>query len=594
MKAAMNEDFESFDATLPKNYVPSFLRIEGEYFEAPSGLLENSPVCLLGPPGSGKTTTLLRLVEKLSEDKGNIATVFVPCRHVREQFSSNLREFLLQHEPSTEAENLKSLDGIAVILDGLDEIHPDARTDFVDVLESWILQHPSTYFILSSRIASFRPLKSVTLAEIDSDSDAYIKAFIEKAIPDQLNAQELLTLIQGHESLRSLAGSPFFLNLLVSVYLQVGAIPDKLSDFYSAWTDTVLRTWDKSRGISRSAKLLSLPETRAVLSALALRTLRSSNVFFTYKEWHNAVSELTDAPDEATRKTLSESVIGTGIVVQRGVDTYSFAHLTIHEYFAALALLDLEPTDAFTLLSESPFEGIATFYAEMTPYPGRFAAFLLDCDDLDAARRVIDHNPRVNIEDKKRLIALAAEKLGVGTVSFEIQADDLPSDDDAKRVLRYHWMKCIEATSAKEKGDTLEEFARNLFGDVFEVVDVRRHTQFGEIDLICEVKQAAFWQRWPGDCFVECKNQKEKTGVDIANEFAGKCSTIRLALAFLLSVQPLTRPSRDRLARSWGEVGTPDMAWLDGSDISKWLEDETDAESLLKRAVRRAGYGITL
>ena len=579
--------------SLPANHVPSFLRIEGDYYEAPDGLLEHSPVCLIGPPGAGKTTTLVLLAKRLRDTPDNKSPVFVACRHLESPFTPNLNDFVSQFISSKYIEEDR-LSDLVLIFDGLDEIASDVRAEFTNQLQTWMEAYRSTGFVISTRPATYESLKFVTLAEIDSGSDTYIKAFVEKAIDDPSNSRQLLSLIQTNEALRSLAGSPFFLKLLVSLFLEAGAIPDKLSDLYSAWTDTVLRNWDKSRGIPRNAQILNLAETRGALSAIALKTLKSSEVFFTYADWLAAVLSVTEHKEEAARDTLRESALGTGIIVETGVDVFSFAHLTIQEYFAALALLDQGVNDAFAYLRDSSFQGVERFYAEMTPYAGKFAAFLLDCGDLEAARRVISENDKVGVEDKRRLIELAARKLGVGKVSFDIVEERSTTHDDKKEKLREQWHECKTAITSKDKGDTLETFAKGLFGEVFDVVSINRQTPFGEIDLICEVKQAAFWQRWPGDCFVECKNQKTSTGVDIANAFAGKCSTIRLALAFLVSVQSLTKPSKDRLARSWGEVGTPDMAWLDGSDISKWLEDETDAESLLKRAVRRAGYGITL
>ena len=576
---------------LPDNHVPSFLKIEGQYFEAPDGLIEHSPVCLIGPPGSGKTTTLSLLANRLGERPEHYRPVFIPCRRIAKPIPAKLSGFISQFVQSIDTDAHRRL---VLIFDGLDEIPFDVRREFTPKLQHWISSDSETAFVISTRPAAYEPLKLVTLAEIDSGSDAYIKAFVDRTINDPRRAQELYSLIQGNESLRSLAGSPLLLNLLISIFLDYGSIPDKMSDLYSAWTDTVLRRWDKSRGISRSSRILSLAETRSALSAVALQTLESSKVFFTFADWMDAVKHVTAQGQEAARETLHESAIGTGIIVQRGVDAFSFVHLSLQEYFAALALLDQEIKVAFKVLSDSSFSGLELFYVEMTPFPGKFAAHLLDCGDLDGARRVMEKNSRVSLVDKRRLIELAAKKLGVGTVSFGFQEKEPPLDDGKKMKLRELWNKCNEATSTKDKGRALEEFATSFFGEVFEVVNVNRQTRFGEIDLICEVKQAAFWARWPGDCFVECKNQKEKTGVDIANEFAGKCSTVRLALAFLVSVQPLTNPSKERLARSWGEVGTPDMAWLDGSDVAKWLADESDVESLLKRAVRRAGYGFTL
>jgi hypothetical protein len=79
--------------------------------------------------------------------------------------------------------------------------------------------------------------------------------------------------------------------------------------------------------------------------------------------------------------------------------------------------------------------------------------------------------------------------------------------------------------------------------------------------------------------------------VAIVNEFIGKCSTIRVPLAFLVTTTGFTKPARERVARSWSQAMEPDLAWIDKNDINSWLEDETSSEAFLKSIVRRAGYG---
>lgn len=205
-------------------------------------------------------------------------------------------------------------------------------------------------------------------------------------------------------------------------------------------------------------------------------------------------------------------------------------------------------------------------------------------------RRLVNSFPNLSRSEREEIVALMAKKLGVDEISFR-KPTVVDSPDENKAVLRNLWLQCHGDISSQEKGKKFEQFAEKLFGLVFEVVEVRRLTTFGEIDIICEVKADSFWIRWPGDCFVECKNYGDKVGVSIANEFIGKCSAVRVRLAFLVSAGPLTHPSRDRISRSWSQADVPDMAWLDGDDIENWLKNDHDAERLMKNIVRRASYG---
>ena len=206
---------------------------------------------------------------------------------------------------------------------------------------------------------------------------------------------------------------------------------------------------------------------------------------------------------------------------------------------------------------------------------------------------MLDAFPVLPSTELEEIVRLVARRLGVENVAFQEVPETRtePQPTDAKDSLRHLWRKCHSAASPNERGLAFEEFAEGMFGGVFKVVDVRRLTAFGEIDIICEVKAESFWVRWPGDCFVECKNLHDSVPVAVANEFVGKCSTVRVGLAFLVCAGRLTQPARERVSRSWSQGEGPDMAWIDGEDIDDWLLEPTDAENFLKKVVRRASYG---
>jgi len=415
-------------------------------------------------------------------------------------------------------------------------------------------------------------------------------------LPDGHRAAELANAITTQRDLASFATSPFLLSLIIEIFGVRARLPTARSDLYASWVDIALRQWDKSRGIGRRHDYLSLEVTRQALATLALSLSTRKLVRFELSEWFFVITSLLGSDDATSRQaevTFHENVLGSGLVRRMSPEEFAFAHLTLQEYFAAIALQRLETTEALERLDQVPRE-VAAFYAESAEDPMATVRFLVSQGRFDDVRRLVSANPQLERAEREEIVAMMAEHLGVSDIAFRHPVGDEAASNTLavdKSGLRQLWRNSQGDSSPQEKGKKFEEFAEALFGQVFEVVEVRRLTTFGEIDIVCEVKADSFWIRWPGDCFVECKNYGDNVPVSIANEFIGKCSTIRVRLAFLVSAGELTAPSRERVSRAWSQADVPDMAWLDGADIESWLGNDVDAERLLKDVVRRASYG---
>jgi hypothetical protein len=185
---------------------------------------------------------------------------------------------------------------------------------------------------------------------------------------------------------------------------------------------------------------------------------------------------------------------------------------------------------------------------------------------------------------REEIVGLIAEQLGVTEISFPkgIIADN-PTVTLCKIALTDLWLRCHGELTLQEKEVHFEKFCVALFGAAFEVVEVRQLATFGGIDIICEKKADSFWVRWPSDCFVECKNHRDRESVATANEFIGKGSAVSIRLAFLVNARPFTEPARERISRSRSQANVPDMAWIDGEDIKEWLSNNIDDERFLKK-----------
>ncbi len=584
-----------------KRSIQRRVEIHSREKDAVTTLLDESPVCLIGDPGSGKTTILLMAAYAVTRGWARAGIPFfvsaAACAGRDE--AESLESWLLgssDFQPTAElVRHVLSKESLFIFLDGLDELRQEDRNRASTRLRRWLVEYPKHHWSLSTRPIGRPHLPGhVHFARLLDLSHAEIAGVADQIFPRKEVARRLFTAVASNRDLGALASSPLLLRLIAQIYHERAEIPTGRSDLYASWTDIALRQWDKTRGIGRRADFLALEHTQRALADLALKLVREGRVTFDTSDWFSCLRDMNALDDKnmtSAEVTFFDSVLGSGLIRRVGPATFAFAHLTLQEYFAALALLRMETGAALRQLDSTSWEGVASFYAEAAPDPLRAATFFVQHGRLDDVRRLLDAFPHLGRGEREEIVRQVAARLGVTNVFFrpsETQADLAAPSKDSLRPL---WQTCRGASHPAERGTAFEDFATALFGLVFKVVDVRRLTDFGELDLICEVKADSFWIRWPGDCFVECKNLRDAVPISVANEFVGKCSTVRVRLAFLLSAGTLTAPARERISRSWSQADVPDMAWIGGDDIEEWLDDRTDAETFLKRVVRRASYG---
>ncbi|MCG3154401.1 MAG: hypothetical protein DKINENOH_00995 [bacterium] len=587
-----------------KRSIPRRVEIQSREQDALSALLTRSPMLLLGDPGSGKTTLLdmaAFATAKESGDHGPVPFLLRASSCFQPSASTDLvpwlSEFARFDPPESLTRHVVNSGKGTILIDGLDELSSNLREEAFRRLHWWLAEYASNRWVFSSRPIGQPAFPGLVLdVKLLDLSHKEIAQATSLFFENPQDADKLRQVITAQQDLTALARSPLLLGLIAQIFREQKRLPTARADLYGSWTDIALRQWDKARGIGRKIEFLGLEITRNALSMLALRLVQSARNTFELSDWFAVLRELVDINDKAWQSaelTFRENLLGSGLLRSTGPTEFAFAHLTLMEYFASQALLREDSVDALQVISRIPFEGVAAFYADLAPDPIQAAHFFASTGRLDDAKRLLDAFPSLPLPEREEIVRLIAKRLGVDNVSFlrspDARADSRPSD--AKEGLRKLWRECRSAATPNERGLAFEELAKAMFSSVFTVVDVRRLTSFGEIDLICEMKADSFWIRWPGDCFVECKNLRDNVSVAVANEFIGKCSTVRVDLAFLVCAGKLTEPARERVSRSWSQAENPDMAWIDGEDIDEWLRGPIDAESFLKKIVRRASYG---
>jgi HEAT repeat protein len=177
-------------------------------------------------------------------------------------------------------------------------------------------------------------------------------------------------------SVRRLANNPLLLTILAVVYTQEGLrLPRRRVELYDRYSRILIETWNRVRSQAGRpvGKPLEFLTTAKILSSLALwlqqerpsgmargmdvrRQLR--NIFLTRRGY--AVPDgdgrvkgskrpfppptVIEGAEREAETFLQDVREHSGLVVERGRDTYGFMHLTFQEYFAAWALAKM-PTE---------------------------------------------------------------------------------------------------------------------------------------------------------------------------------------------------------------------------------------------------------
>ncbi len=194
--------------------------------------LENGHnIILEAEPGAGKSTTLFQLANSmLIKDE----TVF-PVLLSLPDWSDNkdFLEFIAQTDAFSEQhlslENIRSLarhGHLAFFIDGWNELSGEklgkARVNISNLQK----EYPNSGILIATRSVSLPPKLNMSLNVTLNRLDRYKRnEIIRNAIGDK-KADELIALIDDKTALRQIAQTPFYLDILLSVYQGDGSLPE--------------------------------------------------------------------------------------------------------------------------------------------------------------------------------------------------------------------------------------------------------------------------------------------------------------------------------------------------------------------------------
>ncbi len=159
------------------------------------------------------------------------------------------------------------------------------------------------------------------------------------SIPPQLKAQ------LEHPRIQTLASKPLLLALIIITYQKGKTLPNRRSDLYEACVDTLF-TWDNDISHQLAPTHFSPHDTgskKNLLKRIAWDFHEKGQRYFSRDDLLDVIKKYLKTRPDMNQGTaieseiLDEITLANGLLKEQAAGWYSFLHLTLQEYFTALA-----------------------------------------------------------------------------------------------------------------------------------------------------------------------------------------------------------------------------------------------------------------
>lgn len=338
---------------------------------------------VIGGPGSGKTTLLRRTAQDIYRS-GSKRRRTVPILIYLRDHAGTITKDLNIRLSSLLALGLRTVGGpdephgwfeqqlrkgnCVVLFDGLDEVASQRqRTLVADWVERQIVHYTKNDFVITSRPQGYlsAPISGAAVVTVLAFTETQMTKFVQKwylAVEEHVPggnekdhraraesaANDLLERLAGAPDLYELTTNPLLLTMIVNVHRHRGVLPGSRAKLYREICHVML-------GLRQEAKKIPINLDRdrkeALLRGLAYTMMRRRVANLPR---HEVIDELKPRLHRMSREVSIEDfladVASNGLLVERELDQFSFAHLTFQEYLAAMYISSRE-SERETLIS---------------------------------------------------------------------------------------------------------------------------------------------------------------------------------------------------------------------------------------------------
>ncbi len=323
--------------------------------------LERAPrkrMVILGPPGSGKTTTLRGFmadaVEQVRLDPNKSPLPIYISLPEFAQSGKTLQQYLRTVAADAGVDELFGevlwravREGRAfVCLDDLDYVAPHRRAWIIDWINARAAE-PGNTWIIGSRFSEYKTGQLTQDQFLEWEllpmNHEYRIALAEKLIPllqqafhrlpddSMYTPSSYVEHLEAHPRAADWGKNPLLYSLAAVVFVRTGKLPLSRAELYQEVIEAVLET--------RLKDTIRQTTLRMVLSALALELYLKHQRTITREALLRLLAEIrTRQAENWNTEELARDIINSGIMETVAKATYGYWHSSFHEYFAAVEL----------------------------------------------------------------------------------------------------------------------------------------------------------------------------------------------------------------------------------------------------------------
>ncbi|MEM6840139.1 MAG: NACHT domain-containing protein [Cyanobacteria bacterium P01_C01_bin.120] len=349
-------------------------------------------IVIIGAPGSGKTTLLRHITltyayntyRRRSRQVPKLVPVLLPLHKIRDDITGEqpkaLPTLIVEQvktlpkgqslNPSPQWFEAKLLNGqCLVMLDGLDEVADETqRRQVSQWVDEQMRAYPEALWILTSRPYGYRNAQLTearTTLGVQAFNLRQMELFLRRWYlqneilrqarnPDpgvqaaaEDKANDLIGRIKNYPPLAAMALNPLLLTMIATVHDNRGALPGSRVDLYDEICDVLLVRRQEAKGLEEPFPLKA-EQKKSVLQVLALELMVHEAREFSAAQGVAMVQAplRAVAGDKVTPNDFLEHVeTVSGLLLEREMGLYQFAHLSFQEYLASVQIKETGRND---------------------------------------------------------------------------------------------------------------------------------------------------------------------------------------------------------------------------------------------------------